>query len=325
MRRISTRILAHGLALTLLAAAPAVTGQPTSSVREAARSLVAERVDADRAANGLPPLAFAPELNPILDGWCERQIREGTVGHFSLDGFPPYARYSALGVADAVLENAVAWTANYRFEGAAILDLARRSQDAMMAERPPRDSHRRTILDPHATHLGVGIAWVRGEFRMVQLVLRKNVEWTTTPAPAARAGDRISVSGTAREGWDVVAATLHWEELPRSLSAAAANRIESYDLPPPHRRWAAQPHPARRDPGVGEGLARFAGAVRAEGGLTVAADGKFVFRSTLDNGPGIYTLVVWLREPRSGEAVASSHISTVVGAGSSAYPAGAGR
>src|SRR5690606_9886493 len=163
-----------GLALILLSASSAIAG-PGSPVREAARSLIAERVDADRAAHGLPPLAFAPELNQALDAWCEQQIREGTVGHFSLDGHPPSARYSAPGVADAVLENAVAWSANYPFEGAAILDLARRSQDAMMAERPPRDSHRKTILDPHATHLGVGIAWVRGEFRMVQLVLRKNV------------------------------------------------------------------------------------------------------------------------------------------------------
>jgi len=324
MRRIPTRILAHGLALILLFASGAIAG-PGSPVREAARSLIAERVDADRAANGLPPLAFAPELSQALDAWCEQQIREGTVGHFSLDGLPPYARYSALGVADAVLENAVAWSANYPFEGAAILDLARRSQDAMMAERPPRDSHRKTILDPHATHLGVGIAWVRGEFRMVQLVLRKNVEWTTTPAPAARAGERISVTGTAREGWDVVAATLHWQELPRSLSAAAANRIESYDLPAPHRRWAAHPLPTRNHLGAGEGLARFASAMRGDGGLTVAAGGKFAFRGSLDNGPGIYTLVVWLREPRSGEAVASSHISTVVSAGSSAYPAGAAR
>lgn len=317
-------MLAHGLALILLSASGAIAG-PGSPVREAARSLIAERVDADRAASGLRPLAFAPELNQALDTWCEQQIREGTVGHFSLDGLPPYARYSAIGVADAVLENAVAWSANYPFEGAAILDLARRSQDAMMAERPPRDSHRKTILDPHATHLGVGIAWVRGEFRMVQLVLRKNVEWTTTPGPAARAGERISVTGTARQGWDVVAATLHWQELPRSLSAAAANRIESYELPAPHRRWAAQPPLTRRDPGTGEGLARFAGAMRGDGGLTVAAGGKFVFRGSLDNGPGIYTLVVWLREPRSGEAVASSHISTVVGAASSTYPAGAGR
>jgi hypothetical protein len=324
MRRYPTRILAYWLGLTLLTAAGAVAGTD-SPVREAARSLIAERVNVDRAANGLPPLAFAPELNQPLDAWCQQQIREGTVGHFSVDGFPPYARYSALGVADAVLENAVAWSANYPFEGAAILDLARRSQDAMMAERPPRDSHRRTILDPYATHLAVGIGWVRGEFRMVQLLLRKNVEWTTTPKPSARAGERFSVTGTAREGWDVLAATLHWEELPRSLSAAAANRIESYDLPAPHRRWKAQLPRAQRDPLAGEGLARFAGAMREDGGLTVADGGKFVFRSSLDNGPGIYTLVVWLREPRSGEAVASSHISTVVGTGSSAYPAGGSR
>jgi hypothetical protein len=324
MRRIPTKMLAHWLALILFAASGAIAGS-NSPVREAARSLIAERVDGDRAANGLPPLAFAHELNGALDAWCEQQIREGTVGHFSLDGFPPYARYSAIGVADAVLENAVAWSANYRFEGAAILDLARRSQDAMMAERPPRDSHRKTILDPHATHLGVGIAWVRGEFRMVQLLLRKNVEWATTPAPAARAGERISVTGTAREGWDVIAATLHWEQLPRSLSAAAANRIESYDLPAPHRRWAAQPPPSRHDDAAGEGLARFAGAMREDGGLTVAAGGKFVFRGSLDNGPGIYTLVVWLREPRTGVQVASSHISTVVRTDPSAYPAGARR
>lgn len=312
--------MAHWFAILLFATSGGLIAGPGTPLHEAARTLIAERVDADRAAHSLRPLAFAPELSSALDAWCEQQIREGTVGHFSLDGLPPYARYSAIGVADAVLENAVAWSANYPFRGAAVLDLARRSQDAMMAERPPRDAHRKTILDPHATHLAVGLAWVRGEFRMVQLFLRKNVAWSSTPRPAAREGDRISVTGTAREGWDVVAATLHWENLPRSLSAAAANRIESYDLPLPHRRYQAQATPPR-DPSAREGLARFAESMREDGGeLTVSPGGKFVFRGSLDNGPGIYTLVVWLREPQTGEPVASSHITTIAHSRSSASP-----
>lgn len=311
------RVMSNGIRVVIAiaamaAAAPLAAAEQRDPVREAARRLVAERVDRDRAAHGLPPLQPAPELVSDLDEWCRRQIREKTVGHFSLDGAPPYARYSAIGNADAILENAVAWSANYPFRGPAVLDLARRSQDAMMGEQPPNDSHRRAILDPHATHLAVGLAWEGNEFRMVQLILRRRVDWISLPRAEAREGERISISGATRDGWEVAAATLHWQDLPRPLTPAAANRIESYDLPTAHRRIQAQPAGGRPTDQRGA-LARFAHALRAEGGqLSVTAGGGFSLRSSYDRGPGIYTVVLWLREPRTGELVASSHISTTV-------------
>ena len=50
--------------------------------------------------------------------------------------------------------------------------MTRQSQHAMMIEKPPHDGHRRTILDPHATHVGIGLAWEKGEFRIAQEFVR---------------------------------------------------------------------------------------------------------------------------------------------------------
>ena len=40
----------------------------------------------------------------------------------------------------------------------------------------------RTILDPYATHVGIGVAWEGGEFRITQEFIRRYVDWIASPA-----------------------------------------------------------------------------------------------------------------------------------------------
>ena len=49
-----------------------------------------------------------------------------------------------------------------------VTELALEAHAGMLAEKPPNDGHRRTILDPAATHVGVGYAIVGGSFRMAR-------------------------------------------------------------------------------------------------------------------------------------------------------------
>ena len=46
--------------------------------------------------------------------------------------------------------------------------LALEGHENMLREKPPSDGHRRTILDPEATHVGVGWAAENGRFQMAQ-------------------------------------------------------------------------------------------------------------------------------------------------------------
>jgi hypothetical protein len=269
------------------------------------------RINADRRAAALAPVRLDKALSLPADSYCERQLAERTVGHFGTDGLAPYVRYSQAGINDGVFENAVAWSAPYPFERPGVLDLARRSHAAMMAEEPPRDSHRQVILDPYATHVAIGSAWSGGEFRLVQIFIRRYIEWADPPPRHARSGERVRASGRAAAGWEVAGATIHHEPLPHSISRERANGIESYSLPPPSREFVPR-RPAAKIPGERPTLSGWAASGAAGGELLTADRGGFSLAASLDRGPGIYTLVVWLRDEPSAEPIAASHISTIV-------------
>src|SRR5262249_60258271 len=82
-------------------------------------------------------------------------------------------------------------------------ELLLQAHASMMAERPPLDGHRRTILDPDFTHVGIGLAAAGGGVRMSEEVTRVGFEWIELPAAPlpARAGARVA-GGTLppREG-----------------------------------------------------------------------------------------------------------------------------
>ena len=296
------------LALMLLGAATAAAEAATGDqLRRAIRQDLLERINQDRLKLALPPVALDLPLSRFADAHCERQIAEGTIGHFTLDGIPPYARYSQAGATAGVAENAVAWSAPYVFTQPAILDVARRSHEAMIAETPPRDSHRRAILDPWATHVAIGSAWHRGEIRLVQVFLRRHIDWTTPPPATASSGSRFQASGKAGPGWTIDRVTLHHEAL-SGMTRDQANRIESYSLPEPARLLPFRNSQRFDRPPTVSDWARAAGS----GDIAIEADGSFSLRTALSDGPGIYTIVVWLRRPGLKSAVEGSHVSTIV-------------
>src|SRR5512142_2835544 len=190
------RHLITALAALLLVSAPlAEGGAPLDETRITLRQELLRLINADRQAHGLRPVALDPETSVMADEYCRTQIANGTTGHFTVDGLAPYMRYSFAGGNDGISENAAAWSANYTFSDRAVYGMARKSEEAMMAERPPHDGHRRTILDPFATHVGIGLAWDKGEFRLVQEFVRRYVAWSNPLPRSAPQNEPVSASG----------------------------------------------------------------------------------------------------------------------------------
>lgn len=309
----------RGAAIVLIAAlVPLHARASDPAARAAIRDEMLARINADRLAAGLAAVRLDRSLSPTAAAYCERQLAERTVGHFATDGLAPYVRYSQAGLNDGIAENAVAWSAKYSFTPAGALDLARRSHAAMMAETPPEDSHRRAILDPHATHVAIGSAWAGGEFRLVQIFVRRYIDWSDPPPRRALPGERVRASGRAAAGWDVAGVSIHYEPLPGILSRERANGIESYGLPPPSREL----RPRRPAPRSAETrtLSAWVASGASDGELLVAPAGGFSVTAPLDRGAGIYTLVVWLRNGSSDEPIAAAHISTIASAAPPAQP-----
>jgi uncharacterized protein YkwD len=268
------------IAFTILLASTLAQGEsPIYETRFTLRQEFLRLINSDRKHHGLKPVELDGWTSALADEYCRAQIRNGTTGHFTTDGQSPYMRYSFAGGNDAVSENAAAWSATYRFNDRALYEMIRRSEEAMMAERAPHDGHRRTILDPHATHVGIGLAWEKGEFRLTQEFVRKYIAWTHALPRAATLTEKIVAAGRAERGYLADAVSVHFEPLPQPISPITANMIDTYSLPDRRHDYA------------------------------VDASSEFSFRVPFTDGPGIYTIVVWVRRPGEKESIPASNVS----------------
>ncbi|MGZ5444945.1 MAG: CAP domain-containing protein [Thermoanaerobaculia bacterium] len=267
--------------------------------RTTLREHVLKLINRDRALYRLPPVELDVAASAFGDEYCRTQIRNRTTGHYSVDGVAPYARFSLAGFNDAVSENAAAWSATYAFSGRALYEMARRSQDAMMAEMPPDDGHKRTMLDPYATHVGIGLAWEKGEFRLVQEFIRRHIDWIRPLPRTALLGQSVTTRGKALPGVTIEGITVHHEPLPQPIAAHVASAISTYSLPSKRREYT--PRVSHRTAGPL--------AVAMRGDFSLLPDGRFSFTVPFQDGPGLYTVVVWVRKNGSSAPFTASNVS----------------
>ncbi len=281
----------------------------TGDLHYSLRHDLVTQINLDRAKHKLRPVELDLHASEVADRYCRTQIRNRTTGHFTLDGETPYMRYSFAGGNDGLSENAAAWSANYTFSDDSIGQLVDRSQRAMMAERAPKDGHRRTILDPHATHVGIGLAWQGGEFRMAQEFTRKYINWTSPIPRSASFADRIPIRGTPIHGVRLQAASVYHEPFPQPMSVQLANRIENYGLP--RSRKDSVPVAVRQNITHSRSpLLRSLQRDRPRTNFTVDANDEFTFTPAFDRGPGVYTIVFWVAATsRADTPIAASNIS----------------
>src|SRR5688572_6908111 len=296
------------LSIAIMMLASPVAHSDIDETRTTLREHVLKLINRDRKIYNLPPVQLDLEASAIGDDYCRRQIKNGTNGHFTTDGLAPYMRYSFAGGNDGVSENAAAWSANYAFSERALYEMARRSQDAMMAESAPDDGHKRTILDPHATHVGIGLAWERSEFRLVHEFIRRYVRWTRPLPRRARVGETVLVAGQPIDGAAVEAISVHYERVPETMLAHVANALSNYSLPSKRKDYfpRLKQEYTRHPNGTIEIVRReYPGGHR--GDFTVAKDSAFSFDVPFTQGPGIYTIVVWVRRDGVNLPVSASN------------------
>ena len=222
--------LAHPLTETYPASA-----EPEDPVKKA----VLTQINADRAAHGLPPVAWDEGASRVGDTFTADQVKEGTNGHFLMNGLPPYARTGLAGVFGMGKENVVAWTTTGQTFHEPALELALEGQAAMLAEKPPNDGHRLAILDPDATHVGVGWAQGGGQFRKSEEFMTRRLAELTLQR-VAQDPSTVLVSGKTVAGQTLRFVTLAVEPLPHRLTKAQAHARSRYSYPEPGLRLRAR-------------------------------------------------------------------------------------
>jgi uncharacterized protein YkwD len=273
--------------------------------RDGVERTIFERINADRASAGLGPVLWDEKAAALARDYTRQQIADGTVGHFLLDGVPPYARLSKSGDLAANSENAAAFMTSSGHLWDSPRDLGLLGESEMLHEKPPNDGHRRTILDPLATHVGVGCALVGGDFRLVE-------EFTTRGYDSLRVvrvgedGASIRVRGKAldRRSLDFVSVAV--APFPARLTREEVNSRRSYSYPSP--TWALMPAAS----------SEYAVGLHTYHCLVPSVHGKFSFQYQLDR-PGLWTFVFYFREKGRDGTYAGGSFSVWVGNGQSEF------
>jgi uncharacterized protein YkwD len=251
---------------------------PYEERRTADKQALFERINRDRLRHGIPAVAWEPRAALMGDAFCLDNALTGAFGHWDLQGRAPYLRWGLAGGVDYHAQNAASWSLPWGDIEGPVAALLLQSHEAMMAETPPDDGHRRLILDPAFTHLGIGLAVVGSQLRLTEEFTRVAFEWVAVPPHPLPAGSLASVRGRALPGWEVGLAEVRFAPLPQPLSLLEIRSRRAYAYPP-------AVHTLYPEPGSDD--------------LVVRRRGEAGVRFTLDRGAGHYFVLFYVR--RTGE------------------------
>ncbi|MCX7894740.1 MAG: CAP domain-containing protein [Thermoanaerobaculum sp.] len=249
-------------------------------IAELARRQVLQRVNQARHEQGLAPLQRDPLLERVGEVFCQKLLAEGSSGHFAADGVPPYLRYLLAGGTGFHRQNVGSYQTTGSLDPQEVPSLALQLTEAMLAEQPPQDGHRRTLLEPTATSLGVGLAYSRQRLVLVHEVATQLAQ-VEPPPRVCQPRQRWVFQGKLEPPWQAAAVEVLWEPLPTPGSHQGA---ASYGYPA-RRAWFSRVEylPASR--------------VSVAGAFTVQPGGRFSFPTAAGPHPGVELVLLWARKP----------------------------
>ena len=260
---------------------------------------VFEQINRDRRRERVAPVLWDEKAAALARAYTRQQIVDGTIGHFLLDGVPPYARLSKNSDLGTGSENAAAYMTTSGHLWDSPKDLGLLGEREMLNEKPPEDGHRRAILDPLATHVGVGLALAGGEFRLVEEFTTRGFDWLRI-ARVGPGGASIRVRGKALDGRTIGFVSVARQPAPKPITREQANARRSYSYPDPN--WALMPA-ASSLTAVG---------LKTYHCLVPSVRGKFSFEYEIDT-PGLWTFVLYFDQKGRPDSYAGGSFSLWVG------------
>lgn len=275
----------------------------THAILELKLKLV-KQINKDRARYRLKPVKYDSLASEVGDNHCEEMLKNEYSSHWNMKGYKPYHRYSQAGGNDHVTEN-VSFQQHFDSHPGFHIDVYEmmlKSHRQMLNEKPPNDGHRKNILDPYHTHVGIGLAFDKYNVYMTQEFLDRYVEVDTTFPRKAKLNDKITLTGKVLNSKHTVSSiTIFYEPIPKPMSIKRLKSTSAYGLPN-----------ERHDlfPVLEDTLYYYEGGGR--GDINIFDDGRFKspipFFKRLK---GIYTVVVWIEDDK-GNSIPSTSMSIII-------------
>lgn len=270
-------------------AKPAEVERPKGPMnRKEAQQYLLALINRDRAAEGLPAVAWDETAARAALRHAEDMARHGFTGHWGTDGSVPEERYTAAGGEGLSMENAGCLgdaiarelDPDPRFTAASV----ERVQSTFMAEKPPADGHRRNIL--MASHTGVGLGLAKPKDLDIACMAQEFVDhygsYEAIPKKA-KVGDTLRVAGELRSPAKIAGVGLSRIEAPKPRKPKELLKMGGYPIPKPYATY-------------------FPKGYKTPIPLEVTGN-TFQIRVPLSDGgrPGLYGVSVWATFPGSSE------------------------
>lgn len=177
-------------------------------------------INSERAAHGLKPVWLDDLASRVATAAAKEAAEQNYLSSWNLQGETPYHRYAFAGGKHHVMENTYQLNRKFRLSKSIkkVLGYLLDAHYSMYNETPPNDGHRKNILNPWHTHVGIGY-WIEGkELRYYEEYVNKYLEFQQVDT-FVRAGDEARVSGKIlNTGYGFYMAIVYYEPLPRPMS-----------------------------------------------------------------------------------------------------------
>lgn len=264
------------------------------------KAVLLARINKERAAAGRAPVRYDLLAAKVGDDFCVDSAELRFTGHWDTLGRAPYLRWALAGGVDTHAENFAShsrYGAPHREPAESLLMEA---HEGFMRERPPDDGHRRTVLDPSWTHVGIGIALIGGEFRMTEEYSRRLATWIEIPGAPVAAGSVARFSASFPRDVRVGLVEIAYEEPPRPITPREIFRRGSYAYP-------LAVHTLR--PLLGPGMT-WEGGDRGDFPVT---GGRIDIHVPLDHGRGNYYVIAYVGTSETGKKLTPATAALIQG------------
>ena len=196
--------------------------------------IMLDLINEDRRKAGLGLVTWDATAAKSARQHVQEEADNGYISHWGMDGEKPQHRYTLAGGLDAVNENeSVTLWLEDGFHGVSknqIQTIVAEHESAMVNEQPPNDGHRKNILDPH--HTGVGVAIAVGKYGVAMAQEFTNHYTVVTPPPlTATPGSTITLKGGIDKGYQIKGIYSVWEPLPQPMTQEQLMQTHSYSDP----------------------------------------------------------------------------------------------
>jgi uncharacterized protein YkwD len=250
------------------------------------RKNILEMINEEREVEKVPPVQLDDFATDVATEHAVDMVSNEFISHWGSDGLKPYHRYALAGGTHATEENVSAIDGTWSTKAKDLKQDTAYLHVRLYQEKPPFDGHRRTILRPQHTHVGIGLALKDLRLRMVELFVGKYVD-VQPIKPEAKAGARLSFSGKImRPAYSLHHVEVYYEPLPTRPELSWLRGTGSYALPKDSKVLRPKTPPPQV---YVDGVA---------GVVEIGKDGSFKTPVWLyKKQPGIYTVVVWIKGP----------------------------